>query len=188
MMMKRHQTGKRGNAATAFMAAVRQMYAREMKATTFFDSSIIAIARTVCLMKPEELRVKKENGPPAPVKLPICEGIIADMRVRLWLEGWSEEDKRSKAACVGTMYGFDAAGRVGEFTHCELGNQDHCASVDDFTFTIEKAGVVTNILGSGLVGLHLVDSVSGRMPIRECHVRTVTSKGGRSQATLSSSG
>jgi hypothetical protein len=63
------------------MAAVRQMYAREMKATTFFDSSIVAIARTVCLMKPEKLRVKKENGPPATVKLPICEGIIADMRV-----------------------------------------------------------------------------------------------------------
>ena len=96
MMMKRHQTGKRGKAATAFTAAVRQMYAREIKATTFFYSSIIAIARTLCLMKPEELRVKKENGPPATVKLPICEGILADMRVRLWIEGWSDDDKRSK--------------------------------------------------------------------------------------------
>ena len=177
MMMRRHQTGKRGKAATAFTAAVRQMYAREMKATAFFDSSIIATARTSCLMKPEELRAKKDNGPSVTVKLPICEGIIADMRVRLWPEGWSDEDKRAKAAYVGTMYGFDAAGRVGEFTHCELGNQDHCARVDDFTFTIESAGVVTNVLGSGLTGLHLVDSVAGRMPIRECRVRTVTSKG-----------
>ena len=105
MMMRRHQTGKRGKAATAFTAAVRQMYAREMKATTFFDSSIIATARTSCLMKPEELRAKKDNGPAATVKLPICEGILADMRVRLWPEGWSDEDKRSKAANVGTMTG-----------------------------------------------------------------------------------
>jgi hypothetical protein len=30
MMMRRHQEGKRGKAATAFTAAVRQMYAREM--------------------------------------------------------------------------------------------------------------------------------------------------------------
>lgn len=177
MMMRRHRAGKRGKAATAFTAAVRQMYAREMKATTFFDSSIIATARTSCLMKPEELRAKKDSGPAATVKLPICEGILADMRVRLWPEGWSDEDKRSKAAYVGTMYGFDAAGRVSEFTHCELGNQDHCARVDDFTFTIEAAGVSTNVLGSGLAGLHLADSVAGRMPIVECHVRTVTSKG-----------
>ena len=177
MMMRRHQAGKRGKAATAFTAAVRQMYAREMKATTFFDSSIIATARTSCLMKPEELRAKKDNGPAATVKLPICEGILEDMRVRLWPEGWSDEDKRSKAAYVGTMYGFDAAGRVSEFTHCELGNQDHCARVDDFTFTVEMAGVVTNVLGSGLAGLCLADSVAGRMPIVECRVRTVTSKG-----------
>ena len=177
MMMRRHQAGKRGKAATAFTAAVRQMYAREMKATAFFDSSIIATARTSCLMKPEELRAKKDNGPAATVKLPICEGILEDMRVRLWPEGWSDEDKRSKAAYVGTMYGFDAAGRVSEFTHCELGNQDHCARVDDFTFTVEMAGVVTNVLGSGLAGLRLADTVAGRMPIVECRVRTVTSKG-----------
>ena len=177
MMMRRHQEGKRGKAATAFTAAVRQMYAREMKATTFFDSSIIATARTSCLKKPEELRAKKDSGPAATVKLPICEGILADMRVRLWPEGWSDEDKRSKAAYVRTMYGFDAAGRVGEFTHCELGNQDHCARVDEFTFTVEVAGAVTNVLGSGLADLRLADSVAGRMPISECHVRTVTSKG-----------
>jgi hypothetical protein len=46
MMTRRHEAGKRGKAATAFTAAVRQMYAKMMRATVFFDSSIIATART----------------------------------------------------------------------------------------------------------------------------------------------
>jgi hypothetical protein len=177
LMMRRHRMGKRGKAATAFTAAVRQMFAREMKSTAFFDSSIIETARSSCLMKPDELRAKKDNSPQSSVKLPICESILADMRARLWLPGWSDEDKRSNASYVGTMYGFDAAGRVGEFTHCELGNPDHCARVDDFTFTIVSKGKIQNVLGSGLVGLNLTDSVEGRLSIAECAVRTVSSKG-----------
>lgn len=177
LMMRKHQAGKRGKAATAFMAAIRQMFARTMRATTFFDSSIIATARTSCLMKPAELRAAKDSGPPTSVKLPICEGILADLRVRSWPSGWSDEAKRSKAVYVGTMYGFETAGRIGEFTHSERGSQDHCARVDDFTFTIESEGVTKNVLGSGLQGLRIADSVEGRLVIIECRVRTVSSKG-----------
>ena len=177
MMMRRHEEGKRGKAATAFTAAVRQMYARTMRATAFFDSSIIATARTSCLMKPSELRVLKDNGPAATVKLPICEGILVDLRERSWPEGWSDESKKLKAVYVGTMYGFETAGRIGEFTHCELGNQDHCARVDDFTFAVESPGSARSVLGSGLPALKLTDSVEGRKSIVECRVRTVSSKG-----------
>ena len=177
MMMRRHQAGKRGKAATAFMAAVRQMFARTMRETSFFDSAIIATARTSCLMKPDELRALKDNGPVASVKLPICEGILSDLRTRSWPAGWSDEDRRFKAAYVGTMYGFETASRIGEFTHCERGNQDHCARVDDFTFTVESTGRSQNVPGSGLAALRLVDSPEGRLAIAECRVRTVSSKG-----------
>ena len=177
MMMRRHQAGKRGKSATAFTAAVRQMYARMMRTTAFLDSSTISTARTSCLMKPDELRALKDKGPSASVKLPICEGILADLRLRSWPDGWSDESKRVKAIYVGTMYGFETAGRASEFTHCELGNQDHCARVDDFTFTIESSETTRNIPGSGLVALRLADSVEGRQSITECRVRTVSSKG-----------
>lgn len=177
MMMRRHEAGKRGKAATAFTAAVRQMYARMMRATTFFDSSIIATARTSCLMKPSELRALKDSGPAATVKLPICEGMLTDLRVRSWPEGWSDESKKLKSAYVGTMYGFETAGRISEFTHCERDSQDHCARVDDFTFTVELSGTTKNVLGSGLTALRLTDSVQGRLSILECRVRTVSSKG-----------
>jgi hypothetical protein len=177
MMMRRHEAGKRGKGATAFTAAVRQMYAKTMRSTTFFDSSIIATARTSCLMKPSELRALRDHGPQASVKLPICEGILTDLRVRSWPEGWSDGAKKLKAAYVGTMYGFETAGRIGEFTHCEIGNQDHCARVDDFTFTIEARGATRNILGSGLSALNLVEPVEGRRSVVECRVKTVSSKG-----------
>lgn len=52
------------------------MYAKMMRTTAFFDSSIIATARTSCLMEADELRSLKDNGPAATVKLPIYEGIL----------------------------------------------------------------------------------------------------------------
>jgi hypothetical protein len=58
-----------------------------------------------------------------------------------------------KAVYVGTMNGFETAGRIGEFTHCELGNQNHCARVDDFNFAAEKLGATRNVMGSGLDAL-----------------------------------
>ena len=76
------------------------------------------------------------------------------------------------------MYGFDTAERVSEYTHCELGNQYHCARVtDDLTFSVEVAGVSEYITGSGLVEMQLADSFEGRRPVTECMVRTVTAKG-----------
>jgi hypothetical protein len=120
------------------------------------------------------VRALKDNGPAATVKLPICEGILADLRVRSWPGGWSDEAKKVKAVYVGTMYGFETAGRIGEFTHCEPGSQDHCARVDDFTFVIENSGATRNLLGSGLAALRLVDLAEGRQSIV---VRTVSSKG-----------
>jgi hypothetical protein len=71
-----------------------------MRATAFFDSFIIATARTSCLTKPDELRALKDNGPVATAKLPICEGILTDLRARSWPEGWSDEAKRLKAVFV----------------------------------------------------------------------------------------
>jgi hypothetical protein len=177
LIMRRHEAGKRGKASTAFTVAVRQMYARMMLATAFFDSSITATARTSCLMTPDELRAPQDSGPTTTVKLPICEDILTDLRMTSWLEGWSDEATTLKSVYAGTMFGFETAGRIGEFTHCELGNQDHFARVDKFTSAIERLGSTMNVLGTGLAALRLVDSVEGRRSIVECRVRTVSSKG-----------
>jgi hypothetical protein len=90
MMMRRHEAGKRGKAATAVTAAVRQMYARAMRSTDFFNSSIIATARTSCLMKPDELRAARDRGSVSMVKLPLCESLVAEMRLLLWVTGWAD--------------------------------------------------------------------------------------------------
>lgn len=176
-MMRRHEAGKRGKAASAFTAAVRQMYSRSMKSTTFLDSSIIATARTSCLMKPDELRAARDRGPVSTVKLPMCESLIAEMRLLLWGQGWTDSDLGRKSLYMGIAYGWEAAARVGEYTHCEPGSQNHCARKDDFTFVVETPGGTRNILGSGLSALQLADSAEGRRGILECRVKTVSSKG-----------
>jgi hypothetical protein len=177
IMMRRQEAGRRGKAATSFTAAVLQMFARTMRATAFFDSSIVATARTSCLMKPDELRAKRDSGTAISVKLPICEGILTDLRRRAWVEGWGEEAKKLKALYAGTMYGFETASMFGEFTHCEVGNPDHCARVDDFAFVVESGKASKGVLGSGLAALQLADSAEGRRSILEFWVRTVSSKG-----------
>jgi hypothetical protein len=55
---------------TSFTAAIRLMFARAMLSSVLLDSAIIATARTSCLMKPEELRAKKDLGLSNSVKLP----------------------------------------------------------------------------------------------------------------------
>jgi hypothetical protein len=42
---------------------------------------------------------------------------------------------------------------------------------------VETAAGTKNVLGSGLAALPLADSVECRLPILECRVRTVSSKG-----------
>ena len=152
MMMRRHQAGKRGKAATSFTAAIRLRFARATCSTAFLDSAIIATARAACLMKPDELRAKKDRGPSDSVKLPVSEDILDDMRARLWIEGknkWSDEEMKRKAAYIACMYGFEFASRVGEYTHSEQNHSDHCARVDDFTFTVEAAGATSKIATPG---------------------------------------
>jgi hypothetical protein len=59
-----------------------------------------------------------DNGPVATVKLPMCEEIMADLRMRSWPVGWRDEAKKVESVYVGTVYGFGKAGRIGEFTYC----------------------------------------------------------------------
>jgi hypothetical protein len=178
MMLRRHQSGKRGKAATAFTAAIRMMFSRMTLSTTFLDSAIIATARTSCLMKPDELRVKKDQGHPVSVKLPVCQDMLADMKQRLVREGdLTDEGMRGRATSLGAMFGYEMAGRIGEYTHSERNQVNHCVRVDDATFAVEIKGTITNIPGSELAALKLEDSVEGRRSILECRVRAVTSKG-----------
>lgn len=100
-------------------------------------------------MEPDDLRAKRNCRSLSSVKLLISEGIIANIRMRLWPIGQGDKDKPSKVVYAVTMHGFEAAGRIGEFTHCAMGNQDHCARADGFTFTLESLGVSKNVLGSG---------------------------------------
>jgi hypothetical protein len=63
---------------------------------------------------------------------------------------------------------YEAAGRVGEYTQSERNHVNHCARVDDFTFTVENKRAISNVPGSGLAMLKLEDSIEGRRSILEC--------------------
>ena len=62
LMLRRHEAGHRGKAATSFTAGVRLRYAQETLDTAFLDSAVIATARMSSQMKPDELRARKNSG------------------------------------------------------------------------------------------------------------------------------
>jgi hypothetical protein len=84
MMLRRHQAGHKGKAATAFTAALKREFVIAMIDTAFLESSVIQTARTSCQIKPHELRAKSNSGTASTVKLPVCESILVSMRKRLW--------------------------------------------------------------------------------------------------------
>ena len=62
-------------------------------------------------MKPDELRVKKDQGHPVSVKLPVCQDMLADMKQRLVREGdLTDEGMRGRATSLGAMFGYEMAG------------------------------------------------------------------------------
>ena len=178
MMLRRHQGGHKGKAATAFTAALKREFVIAMIDTAFLDSSVIQTARTSCQIKPHELRAKKSSGAASTVKLPVCESILVSMRKRLWeRREWVGIDMQSRMRYLGCMWGFEMGARVSEYTKPEPGGTDHCVRTDDLTFTVEAGELTTNVAGSRLAALDLHLSVEGMGQIIECRVRTVSSKG-----------
>jgi hypothetical protein len=85
MMHRRHQAGNRGKAATACTAGIRQSFACRLMGTAFLDAAVVGTARAECLMKPDELRQRRDSGESCSVKLPICHSVLVDVKARDWI-------------------------------------------------------------------------------------------------------
>lgn len=174
MVMKRHQTGKRGKEATSFAAGIHYRFARAMQSTTFLDA---AIARSSCLMKPDELRVKKDKRPSDSVKLPVCGDI---MRVRLWIQdNWSDGAIRARQciwrACTLSSL-LVASGNI-RTTSQIISTSPNITSqvrVNDFTFTVESAGSTKNGQRTGTTqagGFDQRSAVCSRVSSQDRHIQ-----------------
>lgn len=76
--------GAREKAATSVTAGIRMQFAQQLESSAFLDSAIIATARKVCRLNPEELRARHESEMSDTVELPISEDVLEAMRARLW--------------------------------------------------------------------------------------------------------
>ena len=178
MMMRKHGQGLRGKQATAFTAAIRLRFSQQGFSTEFLNSAVIATARAACKPTPEELREKKVSGVAASVKLPICEGILVDMKARMWTgRGWTGDDMRNRMTYIGCMWAFEMGARVSEYTTPEPGGTDHCIRVDDLIFIVVSPSGTRSIYGSQLAGFRPAVSGAGRPYVLECRATAVTSKG-----------
>ena len=142
------------------------------------NSAVITTARAACKPTPEELRERKESGPAASVKLPVCESILVDMKERMWTgRGWTGADMRDRMLYIGCMWAFEMGARVSEYTTPEPGGVDHCVRVDDLVFVVAYPSGTRSIRGSELAGLGLVNDGAGRPNVVECRATAVTAKG-----------
>jgi hypothetical protein len=107
MMLRRHQAGYKGKAATAFTAALKREFVIAMLDTAFLESWMIHTARMSCQIKPHELRAKNSSGTASTVKLPVCESILISMRRGLWTRReWKGLDMQARMRYLGFMWGF----------------------------------------------------------------------------------
>ena len=84
-----------------------------------------------------ELRAKKDFGPSTSMKLPLCESLLKDMRVKLWAgRGWGREDIDCKMTYIGCMWGYDMDARISEYTAHEAGAEDHCVRCRDLVLGV----------------------------------------------------
>jgi hypothetical protein len=177
-LMSRHFAGKRGKAASAPTAAIRQRFTQEMEDTAFLDSAIVSSARTACLPNPQELRELRSTAPASTVKLPVCFEMIADMRKRLVTNRtWCEGDMKYIMLYTGCVFGFEFTARVGEYTKAEQKATDHCLRTDDLSFAVEAPTGHFSIVGSALAELSPDQAGEGFKNVSECRVRGVTTKG-----------
>jgi hypothetical protein len=177
-MQRRHQAGHRGKAATAGTAGIRQYFACRMMSTDFLEAAVVSTARAACLMKPDELRERRDSGQACSVKLPICHSALVELKTRRWTGlGWSDADFLARMLYLGCMLAFELAARIGEYTRKEKGGTDHCYRTDDLTFAVVTASGSVNVAGSALAELPCVKAGQGYGQIAECRVFGVSTKG-----------
>lgn len=178
MMLRRHEQGLRGKKATAFTAGIRLQFSQQGLPTRFLEAAVVATTRAACKPKPAELREKRDSGATHSVKLPVCESILSEMRVRMWTgRDWFESGMRARMAFLGCMWGFEMGARVSEYTTSDPGAVDHCVRMDDLIFVSVSPCGTRSIYGSQLAESGLVSSPSGRQSIVECRAQSVTAKG-----------
>lgn len=176
MMLRRHQAGHRGKAATAFTAGVRMRFSQNSQPTTFLDSTMIATSRVSCRLNPGELRTKRNSGLGSSAKLPVCEGVLTSMRIQQWAgRSWDDSDMLQKMIYLGCMWGFEMGARISEYTKAEPGSSDHCVRTDDLTFDVRTATETRRLVASQLRGL-ILPGVN-RPQVLECSVLGASSKG-----------
>ena len=133
----RYDEGMRGKQATSVTAGIRLKFVAALRSTAFLDSAIVTAARTACRMSTTELRAKKDLGPSTSVKIPLCESLLKDMRVKLWAgRGWGREDIDCKMTYIGCMWGYDMDARISEYTAHEAGAEDHCVRCRDLVLGV----------------------------------------------------
>lgn len=177
-LYRRYQSGARGKVACSVTAGIRMRFAQKLLSTTFLDSPVIHTARSACRLNPRELRTRRNAAAlNTAVKLPICEGILVAMRVRLWVETpWSLPVLPGCMAYIGCMWGYDQSARVSEYTGAENGASDHCIRLDDLTFVLQAG---EGVAGSALAA-HFLLSPNETAPwtsVTECRALSASSKG-----------
>jgi hypothetical protein len=141
--------------------------------TTFSTSAMVA-----CLMKPDELRRRRDSDEGCSVKLPICHIAMVEMETRRWVGlGWGNADFRFRMLYLGCMFAFELASSIEEYPKNENNGSDHCYRTDDLTIAAETASGSSNVAGSALADLPFLKAGRGYGQIAECRMFGVSSKG-----------
>lgn len=112
------------------------------------------------------------------MELTICEKMLADMRLKLWVgKSWVGENAIQRMTYLGCIWGCDMSSRISEYTAPEGGAQDHCVRAHNLKFFIKTGkGEQNSSRGSSTIKL-ILDRDGGLQTVMECSVLAASSKG-----------
>lgn len=178
-LRERYCQGLRGKEAAAVTAGIRIRFTSALLSTDFFDSPIVSAARAASKMSSAELRARKNEGPRASVKLPMCESLVLEQRLPNWVNrSWEYPDIDHRAQYVAVMYAYDQGARVGEYTKAEGKAEDHCVRAGDLLFEFEAESGPFTVRGGEDHFRRAREGLGVECHVTGCWVRSSTNKTG----------
>lgn len=114
------------------------------------------------------------------MKLPLCESLVVNRRDKLWTSReWTYPDIDQRAIYIATMWAYDMAARVSEYTAAEGSAEDHCVRAGDLLFGFTSF----TARGGDEYFRRVTEGITESCTAIGCWVRPSTNKTGEAVAT-----
>jgi hypothetical protein len=183
-----YDEGKRDKKAHKGTAAIRYFFTVAGLAVAFLGSvgnpnHMIQAARRAAGSNTDELRLAAQKRS-STVKLPVFSELMNKLEEELWTsQGWdwtgrSKKGIDCKQVFMGIWWAYDLCARVGEYTHSQATDKDHCIRANELIFVLVKPVTIDGRTLGSVIGGSAHMAMVEFANVEYCLVGATSHKGG----------